>query len=383
MKGKLFKILSYILVALVASALTLLAVLVFARNGYSKLEQLEDLILERFIGEVDRTAMEDAAARAMVDSLGDRWSYYLSAEEFKDYQEQMANAYVGIGVTIQPREDGTGLQVVQVTAGASAEQAGILAGDIIIRVDGTSVADLDTSEVRNLIRGEAGSTVKVTVLRNGEEKEFTVVRKEIQTPVATHTMLENNIGLVTIVNFDSRCADETIAAIESLLEQGAQRLIFDVRYNPGGYKKELVKVLDYLCPEGLLFRSEYYNGKIEDDMSDESCLNVPMAVLVNGSSYSAAEFFAAALRDYDKAVIIGEQTCGKGYFQSTFQLQDGSAVGLSIGKYYTPGGVSLADVGITPDLQIDVDDETAAKIYSGTLDPMEDPQILAAIDALK
>lgn len=383
MKGKLFKILSYILVALVASALTLLAVLVFARNGYSKLEQLEDLIMERFIGEVDRTAMEDAAARAMVDSLGDRWSYYLSAEEFKDYQEQMANAYVGIGVTIQPREDGTGLQVVQVTAGASAEQAGILAGDIIIRVDGTSVADLDTSEVRNLIRGEAGSTVKVTVLRNGEEKEFTVVRKEIQTPVATHTMLENNIGLVTIVNFDSRCADETIAAIESLLEQGAQKLIFDVRYNPGGYKKELVKVLDYLCPEGLLFRSEYYNGKIEDDMSDESCLNVPMAVLVNGSSYSAAEFFAAALRDYDKAVIIGEQTCGKGYFQSTFQLQDGSAVGLSIGKYYTPGGVSLADVGITPDLQIDVDDETAAKIYSGTLDPMEDPQILAAIDALK
>ena len=196
-------------------------------------------------------------------------------------------------------------------------------------------------------------------------------------------MLENNIGLVTIVNFDSRCADETIAAMESLLDQGAQKLIFDVRYNPGGYKDELVKVLDYLCPEGLLFRSEYYNGKIEDDMSDAGCLNVPMAVLVNGSSYSAAEFFAAALRDYDKAVIVGEQTCGKGYFQSTFRLKDGSAVGLSIGKYYTPGGVSLADVGVTPDVTVEVDAETAAKIYSGMLDPMEDPQILAAIDALK
>ena len=383
MKGKLFKVLSYILVALLASSLTLFAVVIFAGTGYSKLEQLEDLILDKFIGEADRTAMEDAAAAAMVNSLGDRWSYYLSAEEYKDYMEQMNNAYVGIGVTIQPREDGTGLQVVQVTAGASAEQAGILAGDIIIRVDGTSVAGLDTSAVRNLIRGEAGSTVKVTVLRNGAEKEFTVTRKEIQTPVATHTMLENNIGLVTIFNFDSRCADETIAAIESLLDQGAQKLIFDVRYNPGGYKNELVKVLDYLCPEGLLFRSEYYNGKIEDDMSDAGCLNVPMAVLVNGSSYSAAEFFAAALRDYDKAVIVGEQTCGKGYFQSTFRLKDGSAVGLSIGKYYTPAGVSLADVGIAPDVPVEVDEETALKIYSGTLDPMEDPQILAAIDALK
>ena len=106
-------------------------------------------------------------------------------------------------------------------------------------------------------------------------------------------------------------------------------------------------------------------------------------MLVNGSSYSAAEFFAAALRDYDKAVIVGEQTCGKGYFQSTFRLKDGSAVGLSIGKYYTPAGVSLADVGIAPDVAVEVDEETAMKIYSGTLDPMEDPQILAAINALK
>lgn len=382
MNNKVFRILSYVLVALLASAMTLLAVVVFAGNGYTKLEQLEDLILDKYIGEADRTAMEDAAADAMVGALGDRWSYYLSAEEYKDYQEQMANAYVGIGVTIQQREDGKGLDVVAVTAGGSAEEAGILAGDVIIGVDGRSIADMSTADVKNRIRGKEGTAVKLTVLRKAEELEITVTRKQIQTPVATATLLEGNIGLVTIENFDSRCADETIAAMESLLAQGAEKLIFDVRYNPGGYKSELVRVLDYLLPEGLLFRSEYYNGKIQDDMSDADCLDVPMAVLVNGSSYSAAEFFAAALRDYDRAVIIGEQTCGKGYFQNTFQLRDGSAVGLSVGKYYTPKGESLAGVGITPDVVLEVDDETAAKIYAGTLDPAEDPQIQAAVEAL-
>lgn len=382
MKNKVLKTLSYVLVALLASAITLLAVVIFAGNGYTKLEQLEDLILDKFIGEADQAAMEDAAAEAMVGALGDRWSYYLSAEEYQDYQEQMANAYVGIGVTIQQREDGKGLNVVAVTAGGSAEEAGVLAGDVIIGVDGLSIADMSTTEVKNLIRGKEGTAVNLTVLRETEELEITVTRKQIQTPVATATLLDHNIGLVTIENFDSRCADETIAAVESLLAQGAEKLIFDVRYNPGGYKSELVKVLDYLLPEGLLFRSEYYNGKIQDDMSDADCLDVPMAVLVNGSSYSAAEFFAAALREYDRAAIIGEQTCGKGYFQNTFQLKDGSAVGLSVGKYYTPKGVSLAGVGITPDVVLEVDDETAAKIYAGTLDPAEDPQIQAAVEAL-
>lgn len=382
MKNKAVKLLSYLLVALVSSVVTVLCILPMARGGYSKLEQLEDLIQEKFIGEADPKAMEDAAAEAMVDSLGDRWSYYMSAENYEAYLEQMSNSYVGIGVTIQKREDGQGLDVVKVTAGGSAEQAGVLAGDVIVGVDGTSMIGMDTSEVRTLIRGEEGSEVAISVLRDGKTLTFTVTRAQIETPVATATMLENGIGLVTIENFDSRCADETIAAIESLVEQGAGALIFDVRNNPGGYQKELVKVLDYLLPEGLLFRSEYYTGETSEDYSDADCLDLPMAVLVNGNSYSAAEFFAAALSEYDKAVVIGEPTSGKGYFQSSFALKDGSAVNLSIGKYYTPKGVNLAGVGITPDETVQVDEETAAKIYAGALEPMADPQILAAIGAL-
>ena len=196
-------------------------------------------------------------------------------------------------------------------------------------------------------------------------------------------MLEGNIGLITIENFDSRCAEETIAAIEALRSQGATALIFDVRNNPGGYKSELVKVLDYLLPKGPLFRSEDYRGREEVDYSDESHLDMPMAVLVNLNSYSAAEFFAAALDEYDAAVMVGEKTYGKGYFQNTFRLSDGSAVNLSVGKYYTPNGNSLAGVGLSPEVEIIVDSETAAKISAGTLAPEDDPQIIAAVNALK
>ena len=196
-------------------------------------------------------------------------------------------------------------------------------------------------------------------------------------------MLEDNIGLVTIENFDLRCAEESIAAIEALLAQGAESLIFDVRNNPGGYKTEMVELLDYLLPEGVLFRAEDYRGVEEVDESDADCLEIPMAVVVTLNSYSAAEFFAAALSEYEAAVVVGEKTFGKGYFQNTFPLPDGSAVNLSIGKYCTPKGVSLADVGLAPDVSAPVDEETAARIYYDLLDPMEDPQILAAINALK
>lgn len=385
MKNKLIRILSYILTALAASALTLgVVALMMSGSEASKLDQLENLIRDRFIGQADQSAIQDAAADAMVDALGDRWSHYMTAETYESYKEQMANAYVGIGVTVQQREDGTGLDVTQVSEGGGAESAGVLAGDVIIAVDGKTLEGMALEDIKQMIRGEEGTQVRLTILRDSQQLEISVTRMQIQTPVATAIMLEGNIGLIRIVNFDSRCADETIAAIEQMVKQGARKLIFDVRFNPGGYKSELVRVLDYLLPEGLLFRSEYYNGSQQDDNSDAACLDMPMAVLVNGDSYSAAEFFAAALRDYDWATVVGTQTCGKGYFQNTFELSDGSAVTLSVGKYYTPKGVSLAEVGgLTPDQIVEVTDETAAAIYAGTIDPMEDPQILAAIEALR
>jgi len=350
---------------------------------YDKLDALGDLIETYFIGESDRAAMEDAAAAAMVESLGDKWSYYMTAKDYQAYQEQMRNAYVGIGITITLMEDESGFEVIKVNEGGPAEEAGMLAGDVIIGIEGQSTKGMTTTGARDLVRGKEGTQVALTVRRGDKTLDMAVTRKTVKTPVAEAQMLESGMGLVTIYNFDDRCSEETIAAIETLLEQNATALIFDVRGNPGGYKHELVKILDYLLPEGPLFRSEDYRGKVVVDESDAGCLEIPMAVLVNGDSYSAAEFFAAALDEYDAAIVVGEKTTGKGYFQSSFELEDGSAVGLSIGKYTTPNGVSLADVGITPEVCVEVDEETAFQIYAATLDPEEDPQIQAAVKALK
>ena len=383
MKDKLLYFGSYVLVALLATVVTLTMVQLEIGLKPTKLRQLETLIDEKFIGEADPEKLADAAANAMVKATGDRWSYYIPASEYESYREQSENAYVGVGITIQAAEDASGFLVLEVVPGSPAEEAGIRVKDLLIAVENTDIRSLSLAEVRDLVKGQEETYVSLTVMRQGTGETLYVQRRKVKTPVASAQMLENDIGLVTIENFDERCAEESIAAIESLLEQGARKLIFDVRNNPGGYASELVKLLDYLLPEGDLFRTVRYDGQEHVDKSDADCLEIPMAVLVNASSYSAAEFFAAALREYETAVVVGEQTVGKGYFQTTYQLSDGSAVALSIGKYFTPKGISLAETGVTPDAMVSVEEETAEGIYYGTLLPEEDPQIQRAVELLK
>jgi len=383
MKEKLLRFGSYVLVAALATVATLTMVHLEVGLKPTKLEQLESLIEERFIGEADLTDLEDAAADAMVKATGDRWSYYMSAEEYQAHREQSENAYVGVGITIQATEDRSGYRILEVSAGGPAEEAGIRVQDLLIAVEDTDIRDMEITEVRNLVKGEENTYVTLTVLRGDECISMSVQRRKVETPVATYEMLEDRIGLITIANFDDRCAEESIAAIEALLAEGAEKLVFDVRYNPGGYAHELVELLDYLLPEGDLFRTVRYDGKENVDTSDAACLEIPMAVLVNEGSYSAAEFFAAALREYEAAVVVGEKTVGKGYFQTTYLLSDGSAVSLSIGKYFTPQGISLAENGVTPDVVVPVDEETAAGIYYGTLERTEDPQLQEAVKQLK
>ena len=379
---KLFKLVSYLLVAVLASCATC-----FALGGDlapSKLEELENLILECFVGDADRTKLEDAAANAMVGATGDKWSYYIPASEYAAHVEQMKNAYVGIGVTLDGNPGEQGYEILQVDPNGGAYEAGVQPGDILVSVEQQSILEIGMDAASALIRGEEGSQVAISVARKGETLSFSVTRRMIRITVAKGQLLEDGIGLVQIVNFDERCAEETLAVIEELINQGAKSLIFDVRFNPGGYKTELTKVLDYLLPEGEIFRSLSYDGKESITKSDENCLELPMAVLINGHSYSAAEFFAAALAEYDWAILVGEETTGKSYFQNTFQLSDGSAVGLSIGKYFTPKGVSLAEAGgLKPEIKIELDDETEAKLYAGLLEPADDPHIQAASEALK
>ena len=380
---KTFKqILMYILVAAVASCLTLAITLRGGMREYDKLDEIRQIVDTYFIGQADADAMADGAAAGMIGALDDRWSHYMNAEAYKAYKETMNNAYVGIGVTITVREDGY-IDILQVNEGGPAEKAGVLPGDMIVAVSGQDISSMDLDTVKGMIRGVEGTKVSVTVRRDGTDRELQITRKSIETVVAKAQMLNGQIGLITIVNFDKRCAQETIDHIESLVSQGAKALIFDVRYNPGGYKDELVKVLDYLLPEGPLFRSKDYTGRESVDSSDARFLDIPMAVLINADSYSAAEFFAAALHEYDAAITVGIPTTGKGRFQTSFELWDKSAIVLSIGEYYTPNGVCLAGVGLTPDVLVEVDEQTYADIYQEKLTPEEDPQIQAAVAALK
>lgn len=374
------KILSYVLVAAVAVGLTL-TVTVFNQG---KLTTLAAIIDRYFVEDYDKEAVEDAAASAMVDALGNRWSYYIPASEYSAYVERQNNAYVGVGITITPLVDNKGLEILKVEPGGGAEEAGLQAGDILIAVEGQGMDVLSVDNARTLVQGEPGTTVKLTVLRDGRELEFTVERRHIQMVVATGELLEGNVGYIKINNFNDRSAEETIALVEQLREAGATSLLFDVRFNPGGYKDEMVKVLDYLLPEGDLFRSVDYTGREEVDLSDGNCLDIPTAVLMNRDSYSAAEFFAATLHEYDWATLVGEATTGKSHFQITMELGDGSAVNLSVGKYLTPKGVSLADVGgLQPDKTVDVDEQTYAKLYAGQIPWQEDAQLLAALEVLK
>ena len=379
MNKKIQLVLSYILVAALSAIITLQLT---PQKETTKLEQLLEIIRYYYVEDVDMTAVEDAAADAIINSLSDRWSYYIPASTYASYLERAHNAYVGIGVTILTREDAQGFDVIAVEESGPAYEVGIQPGDRVIGVEGQDVTGMTATDVRNLVRGEEGTYVMITILRNGEELEFKIERRELQVVVAEGMLLEDNIGLVVIYDFDDRCAEESIAAIESLREQGAEKLIFDVRFNSGGYAHEMVTLLDYLLPAGDLFRTVNYAGKESVDTSDADYLDMPMAVLVNAESYSAAELFAAALQEYEAAKVVGQKTSGKGYYQNVFTLVDGSAVSLSTGKYVTPLGVSLEGVGITPDVVVELDQETEAGVYYGTLTPEEDPQIQAAIEAL-
>jgi len=380
MKKKVLIVLSYVLVAALACGATLF--FVYASTDYNKLEDLENLILTSFAGDADKTKIEDAAADAMVNAMGDRWSYYIPAAELPSFLENSENAYVGIGVTVQATDDNSGLMVIAVQPGGPAEEAGVQVGDVIIQVDGESAQDRTVTEISAMIKGEEGTVVSITVLRSGEGITMTVARKRMETTVASSKLLNEHVGLVTIQNFDERCADETIAAIKALLNQGADMLLFDVRNNPGGYVDELTKVLDYLLPEGNLIRTVGTDGSDETVTSDADCVKVPMAVLVNENTYSAAELFAVDLSEYGVARIFGQKTSGKGFFQQVFQFSDGSAAGISVGRYYTSQGNNLEGIGLTPDEEIKLDDESEALLYNGMLEPENDAQLQAAMSYL-
>lgn len=386
MKKRLLRFLSYVLVAAVSSAATFGITFYLSESRwtgeFTKLDALESLIDQVFIGEKDLTRMEDAAASAMVAATGDRWSYYIPASQMQAYEERSTNSYAGIGATVVARENGLGCVISEVKRNSPASDAELLPGDILVEVNGEDVTELPLQDIVDRVKGEPGTEVELKLLRDGEAFEKMLIRAVVETEVSFGEMMEGNIAYISIENFDDRCAQETIDIIESMMEEGAEGIVFDVRGNPGGYAHELTDLLDYLLPEGIVFQSEDYTGKKETITSDAACVNLPMAILVDADTYSAAEFFAAAMQE-NGCPVIGEVTSGKGYFQQTFLLPDGSGAAISTGKYFTPNGVSLIGTGIQPDYEMSTDLDILMKVNAGELPLEEESMVAQALKALE
>ena len=367
---------------LTLAGVALAAWTVLGPGGLTLLEGL-GLIRTSFVGEYEESDVIDNAMAGMIAGTGDRWSYYLSPESYQAEMEHRANAYVGIGVTVDYSQE-EGLSIVGVTAGGPAEEAGLQPGELITAVDGVSAAGEDREEAIDLIQGEEGTTVVLTVQDEaGTEREVTVERRNIESDPVSYEMLEGDVGYVQISNFFSRSADGLKAAVDDLQSRGARALVFDMRNNGGGYLDELTAMLDYLLDEGPILQTRSHTGAEEVVESDAACVDLPMAVLVNADTYSAAEIFAGELQERGVGVIVGVPTSGKGYSQQTFLLPNGGAVGLSTAAYFTGEGVSLIGTGLTLDREVALTEEQAAQLAAGTLEHGEDPQLQAALELLQ
>ncbi len=326
--------------------------------GRSGLALVQGWLLARFAfvdTQADLGQAADQALSGLVSGLGDRWSYYLDEDSYARTRERRANRYVGVGVTVNTAEREEGLLVTAVTEGGPAQSAGVVAGDVITAVDGVSIAGDMRQEGTELVAGEAGTQVELTLLgEDGTIRTVTCTRASLSTPSASGEMLEEHVGYVRLTNFYSGAADSFRGEVDALLEQGAEGLIIDLRSNPGGYISELTAILDYLLPEGPVFRQDPRWGFQSVYESDEQCVDVPMVSLVNGDTYSAAELLAAELKEFQGSPVVGERTSGKGYSQLTFPMLNGGGLGLSTATYCTGQGNSLIGVGIVPDLELEL-----------------------------
>jgi len=321
----------------------------------SKINEVRSVIDETYVGEPDWDVIADTASAGMVEAVGDRWSYYLTAAQYVDYMDSVNNIASGIGISIVLDEESGEISIISVSNNSPAEKAGVVAGDVLLTVAGQDVNGMLPADIKAIVQSQDGEFVITLRGADGQTKEATVKVETFYSDPVSFKMLDNSVGYIKMSNFDSGCADRTIAAIESLQQQGMTSLIFDVRANPGGLLDELLKLLNYILPEGEIFVSVSEQGEEQVYTSDEACIEkIPMVVMIDANSYSAAEFFAAAMSEYGYATLIGEASTGKSRSQQTFVLSDGSAVHISTRSYLTPERRDLAAAGgLIPDISVE------------------------------
>lgn len=354
------------------------AILPFGQGG-GVLSELEQVVSENYFEETDTDKLTESALKGYVSALEDPYSQYYTKEEYLEATTDLTGNYKGIGVVVSATEDNK-IRVETVYEGSPAEEAGILEGDILAKVEDKSYTGELLNEAVAAIKTaeDDAPPIKLTMLRNGEHIEVMVERREVSVDVVDTQMLEDNIGYIEFTQFTEGANEEFRTGVNELMSSGAESIIIDLRGNPGGLLLTVLDIADLLLPEGKILTTKGRNTEEEVYMSGETFVDIPLYVLINGGSASASEVLAGALKDHDRAVLIGETTFGKGLVQNMLELSDGSAVKLTISKYYTPSGTCIDGTGIEPDYKVEWRPEEG---YVYSMDT--DPQLRKAIELAK
>lgn len=318
-----------------------------------KLNAIDSVLESFYFGDVDDETAKDNIYKAYLSSYGDKYTMYYTADEYKALKESTNGKFYGIGAVCQLSGEG-GVLLVDVYDNGAGYQAGLRSGDRVVNVDGRDITDMELSSAVALIKGDKGTSVTLEVIRGTERLTFSVVRDAVEAKTVSYTLLDNNIGYLSISQFEEVTTKQFKAAVEDLQSQGMKGLVIDIRNNPGGLLDTVVGMLKYMLPDGLIVYTEDKQGnRKEYKGQDNDEFNLPLAVLVNGNSASASEIFAGAIQDYGKGTIIGTQTYGKGIVQTVKPLTDGSAIKFTIAKYFTPKGQDIHGKGVTPDMVVE------------------------------
>lgn len=346
-----------------------------------KLNYLEELIDKEYLDEKDESSLREGLYAGLLAGLKDPYSTYYTAEQYKELNTSNEGSYVGIGAVLQ-KDDAGGAKIIQLYEGGPGEQAGLKKGEVIKAVDGADVTDKETSDIASMVRDSEKDSVMLTIQRENEEKtrDVKVEIRDVEIQTVSHEMLSEDTGYIRISEFSEVTSDQYKKAFADLKNQGMKKLVVDLRDNPGGLLTAVCGVLRQILPEGLIVYTEDKNGKREEENCDgKNELDMPLAVLVNGNSASASEIFAGAVKDYGIGTIVGTTTYGKGVVQTIQPLTDGSAVKITIAKYFTPKGNDINKKGITPDVEA----ELSGDITDWTeLTHKEDTQLQTALKEL-
>lgn len=339
---------------------------------YSMLQTLDSYVRQHYYGDINEEQLSDGILKGYVNGLDDKYSRYLTPEEYQEEISSSSGELVGLGLTLTEDESGY-IRIAEILQDSPVADSGLVAGDIITYVDGNDVLAAGFDKSVEAMKGQEGSEITITVRRDGIDRDLVFTRRSMEVTTVTGEMLSGYIGYIKITGFKKNTPDQFISTLERLTSNGAKAFVFDVRDNGGGLVTALEECVDPLLPEGVVATAEYRDGRSETLVySDDSELDVPMIVLVNGETASAGELFAASLKDFGKAELVGEQTYGKGVMQVTTEFEDGSAVVLTVAEYKTAFSECYNGVGITPDYVVEMDEDSS-----------NDPQYDKALEVIK